>query len=303
MAVLNCDGGKHKKTNMKRIQHSEGVSNLELAISAEGDGDLPKAIALFKTVLDKTPDSPQAMCRLARIKLKMGLLDEAKNYALRSFQLQKDNPIALSILGRVAMARFQDDDALDWFGRVPPAAKEHADALFQIARLLRKNGDTSAAIDTLKRAVASYPDRQSLKKALHALETQDSDEADTASQPKPEEPQATPPKTRYKEELHRAIELEQNDDFIGAKQALEDLLKDHQPSVDTFFRLARVSMALNDIDGARDYQERATILDPLHIKNTLIGARVARALGDMQAENAHKEQAQKQGDDPNGTKL
>lgn len=148
---------------------------LDLARALAGAERTEEAVAAFRAVLERVPDSHHARWGLAQALLRLGRRDEAatelaayrdlyeaSQERTRRFMLQRteiDRGWHLLGSGRLAEAEAVFRELIATHG-------EGVEALFGLARAHAAQGDHAAAAEALERAVALAPDRDDLRRVL-----------------------------------------------------------------------------------------------------------------------------------------
>jgi tetratricopeptide (TPR) repeat protein len=126
---------------------------------------LDEALAAFRRCLARDPAQPDALFWIARLLLaqaegpeQTALLDEAARSVQRVCELQPDRAEAWHLRGSIDVARGDDQAARDSLEQAVRLAPIHRDARMDLAMLLARLEDRTAAIATLQVLVGAHPD-------------------------------------------------------------------------------------------------------------------------------------------------
>jgi tetratricopeptide (TPR) repeat protein len=172
---------------------AEAHSNLGLALYMTDN--YSRAITELRRALDLDPKLDRTQVLLALSYFNAGDLDHATPLLEKAYQTKKDDPVVVAHLGLAYLRESKDDKALSMLSRWAELEPESADALyfkgrasiyvasnsfaqlskiapdsyrmFQLrAEMMRQQGQTPAAINEYKQAIAQKPDAAGLHYAL-----------------------------------------------------------------------------------------------------------------------------------------
>lgn len=104
-----------------------------------------------------SPTPSDAIVALASALYEQGQLDQAAKGYRRALNLDPDHPIALRMLGRIALRHSKAAEALKWLTRAVKADATDAVAFCELGRAQRATGDRQAALSSLRQALAIQP--------------------------------------------------------------------------------------------------------------------------------------------------
>ena len=135
-------------------------------------GDLASAETLFRKILESEPSHFDALHGLGIVCYQRGNLQEASALIIQASALRNDDPVCLNNLGMVNNAAGDGVKAENYYRQAISIDPAYADAWFNLARLLRKNGDIEASLQGFERALQLNPSMQQAVEArdeiLHA---------------------------------------------------------------------------------------------------------------------------------------
>jgi hypothetical protein len=148
---------------------------LDLARALDGAGRPEEAVAAYRAVLERAPDSHHARWGLAQALLRLGRRDEAAAElgAYRELYAANQERTRQVMLQRSEIDRGwhligtgRPGEAETVFRELIASHGEGVDPLLGLARALAGQGDHAGAAGALERAVTLAPDRQDLRRLL-----------------------------------------------------------------------------------------------------------------------------------------
>jgi Tfp pilus assembly protein PilF len=121
------------------------------ALEAE---DLGAAERLFQSIVANVPDAHPAWNALSVVAVRNGLPDIAVEHARRALQYDRRNPIYLNNLGVAYGELAQFVDSEDAFRRALKAKPVYAEAMFNLGKVLHKQGRLTDSLRAYERAYA-----------------------------------------------------------------------------------------------------------------------------------------------------
>lgn len=135
-----------------------------VALQAEGRND--EAEAIFRRVLDRNPDHPDALHFLGLLEYQKGRADAAAALVARATVRDPKNPMFAANLGRILAAAGQWREAADALGRAVALDDGAADLHFQRGECLHRLDRPGEAEPCYRQAIALKPDYQGAGNSL-----------------------------------------------------------------------------------------------------------------------------------------
>src|SRR4051812_25557909 len=130
-----------RDTTADNLAGAQTTRLLETAVDHHRAGQLREAEALYRQVLQTTPDQPDALHFLGVIALQVGQFQAGEQLIGRAIQLGlATNPEALNNYGEAARQLGRADVAAAAFGRAIQLAPQYADAYSNLGMLLHHQG-------------------------------------------------------------------------------------------------------------------------------------------------------------------
>lgn len=140
------------------------------AFALHGAGKLAEAEAIYRDILERAPEHPEALHHLGLIAAEAGRLDEADRMMTLSDRLKPGNPDWQFNLGRVAALRGELGRARALFESVVAREPGNADAQSALGSVLLQLGAFAEARERLGAALLRAPDRPDIVTALGLAE-------------------------------------------------------------------------------------------------------------------------------------
>ncbi len=153
----------------RQLEHAAGDSEgadvrAKLAtVLAEKLGDMPRAIATWKEVLDLRGDDPEALHGLANLHERLGEWGELTDVLGRHFDIASEDSERVAVLlrrARLFEGQLQrDDSALEDYHRVLDIEYDNVDALYAVADIWRRRNDPEQIVQALHESVGRAGDK------------------------------------------------------------------------------------------------------------------------------------------------
>jgi predicted TPR repeat methyltransferase len=140
--------------DVRVVTLEEGIS---LAILLQSNGHLAEAEDIFRKVLERVPDHPQALHYFGVLTHQQGRSAAAMPYVERSIELEPGHADWYSNLGLILRSQDRFDEAAAAFGRAIELDPRHANAHNNLGGLLRAQGKTAAAEAAYRAAIEIDP--------------------------------------------------------------------------------------------------------------------------------------------------
>jgi protein O-GlcNAc transferase len=121
-------------------------------------GDLDRAQALYRAVLEAQPNHPDALANLGALCVQRGLWAESIRLTEASLAIAPDQPLALNNLGSARLGLGQHEEALACYERAIASKPDLAEAHYGRANVLHRLGRLQEALDSHERALVLRPD-------------------------------------------------------------------------------------------------------------------------------------------------
>jgi len=129
----------------------------------------PQALDLLQQALDKDPKNGFAYSQQAKIYFSMHDAARARAAIAQALAIQPYQPDFLYVLGILAAAEGNKDEALAAFTKVTAINPKEADAFFEIGKIRLQQGDHAAALAAFRKAAALDPTDPDYKRAAESL--------------------------------------------------------------------------------------------------------------------------------------
>lgn len=204
---------------------SEVAVLLELALQSHREGDLDQAATLYRQVLDREAEQPDALALLGTVAAQTGDDEQAEALFLRALARESDLPVALTNLADLYQRRGRPEAALELMERAVSVSPEDSVILGNAAYLFWQNGRVADARRAAEQALVSDPQ---MTQALNVVGLCALSEGDSAT----------------------------------ARQALEAALAVDPTYVEALVNKSRVCLAEENLEGALESLIRAAELRP-----------------------------------------
>lgn len=131
---------------------------VEKALNYQNCGDYTQAEALYRAVLKRWPQHPEALHHLGLVYHQTGRNDIALANVSRAAQLAPDNPCYQCNLGVIHAAGGNPDQALSCYRRALEINPDYGDAYNNLGNVYRQKGNFAEAIDSYRTALRLQPD-------------------------------------------------------------------------------------------------------------------------------------------------
>ena len=138
-------------------ENSDPIATLQLGVAHHREGRLDQADALYRLVLETSPEQPDALHLLGLLRFHQGNPDEADVLISRAIALQAKNPAYFSNHALALTALGRTEDALAAYDKALALDPNTATALDGKGTLLRHLGRMDEALQMLARAVDCAP--------------------------------------------------------------------------------------------------------------------------------------------------
>lgn len=136
---------------------SEVAVLLEMALQSHRDGDLAAAAALYRQVLEQSPEQPDALALLGTLMAQTGDDEQAEALLLRALTREPDLPVALTNLADLYQRHGRSDAAAELMERAVRLSPDDPAILGNAAYLLWQNGRIAEARVAATQALAADP--------------------------------------------------------------------------------------------------------------------------------------------------
>lgn len=137
----------------------------------EVSGRYDQALSFYEKALSKEPDNSNGLFHKGHVLEFLGRVQESNASYLRAYEIDKEDPLILMALGKMALAQGKTDDSVDFYQAATQApnvaAYIKAEALTN-ASIIRRNQMLymEEAIDLAEQAVEAYPNSSPAHAAL-----------------------------------------------------------------------------------------------------------------------------------------
>jgi predicted TPR repeat methyltransferase len=142
---------------MKKRKIAKAVITINSAIHLHKNGNIEKAIPLYKEVLSKTPSHPDALHYLGLALYQKGDTKAAITYIKRAIAISPLYPDALNNLGNIYKEIGDLKNASKIYNQVIDLAPNHADTRVNLAATLRDTNQAKEAVTHLLKALEIDP--------------------------------------------------------------------------------------------------------------------------------------------------
>ena len=254
-------------------------SQLLLGIIRYSEGELESADEYLSNVIKATPENLQARKVLAAARIKMREPARAIEI-LEPISQSGADPQALALLGSAYMLQGDQERGQEWLGRAVENAPDVAALRTQLALTLLASGQTGKAIDELQSAVDLGQDilQADVLLVLAHLKDKQFEQALEASK-RLEQRRAESP---IPFNLTGLAYMAQGD-FPKARERFDKALQVDPTFVTAEINLARIDVAVKDLDAAQRRYERVIQSNPKHLGALLGIAALAEMRNDPDA--------------------
>ena len=157
--------------NAQRLMHSAPDSPFVIQLNAENfekHGEIPKAIAEYRILLQRNPDLPGIHYRIGGLLMlhPAGSLNDAEKEFEAELKLNPRNASAEFYLGELESQQNHIEQAIERYKRAVSIYPAFSDALARLGRALLDNGSTAEAIGPLEKCVELTPENPAFHLAL-----------------------------------------------------------------------------------------------------------------------------------------
>lgn len=157
----------------KSPNHYRGYASL--GTSYLGAKAYEPAQKAFEKALSLAPPYPTEIYgNLGLVHLKRGHLSRARENLRRALSLNRNNYVALDLLGTVSRREKKDKEAIGWYRKALEINPGYASAYYNLATLYNEMGDTEKALKALQEALALRPMWAEAYSALGLIQAQQS---------------------------------------------------------------------------------------------------------------------------------
>jgi len=173
--------------NAEHLMHAAPESPFVVQLNAENfekHGEIPKAIAEYRILLQRSPDMPGIHYRIGGLLMlhagSAAALSEAQKEFEAELKLNPQNASAEYYLGELAAQQNHPAEAIADYKRAVAIYPAFADALAKLGRALLDSGSTAEAIAPLEKCVALSPENPAFHLALATAYQRSGRKADAA---------------------------------------------------------------------------------------------------------------------------
>ncbi len=173
--------------NAQHLMHAAPESPFVVQLNAENfekHGEIPKAIAEYRILLQRSPDMPGIHYRVGGLLMlhagSAGALSEAQKEFEAELKLNPQNASAEYYLGELAAQQNHPAEAIADYKRAVAIYPAFADALAKLGRALLDSGSTADAIAPLEKCVSLSPENPAFHLALATAYQRSGRKADAA---------------------------------------------------------------------------------------------------------------------------
>jgi predicted Zn-dependent protease len=173
--------------NAQLLMHAAPESPFVVQLNAENfekHGEIPKAIAEYRILLQRSPDMPGIHYRIGGLLMVRGRSAAALSEAQKEFEaelkLNPQNASAEYYLGELAAQQNHPAEAIADYKRAVAIYPAFADALAKLGRALLDAGSTAEAIAPLEKSVSLTPENPAFHLALATAYQRTGRKADAA---------------------------------------------------------------------------------------------------------------------------
>jgi tetratricopeptide (TPR) repeat protein len=260
---------------------------VQAGFSAQNQGDLPRAEALYLQALRLQPEQPDALQLLGGLARRQGDVAGAETLLRRSLQQRAEQPHVWNSLGNLLEATGRPDEALAAFARAAVQAPAFVDAHYNRARVLHQQGRLPQAAASLNQALVRAPEPSIGMLQLHAQIEGDSGHLDSALRTLERALQRAPERPALWH--NRAVLLQRRHRYAEALQAHERAAALGLDAADAHYNRGNTLQSLGRLDEAAAAYRQALAQDGGHALALYDLARLRWSLGeaDFDAELRH----------------
>lgn len=261
---------------------------LQTAMRAHRDGDLQRAEAACRRILDADPGHADALHLLGAIALQSGRADDAADLIRRSLAANDRNPDAHANLGAALLRLGRVPDAMAALNRALAIDPDHADAHYNAGLVLLEAGEPDQARQAFAAVLRAQPDRpDAVMKLGVALMRLDRTEEGLAALRRAAALAPGEPSVHY----NLAVAL--------LRQGLPDEAEDHLLRIggdaarapEVAYALGQVNAERGDPEGAAELFRAALAADPDNAAAHIALGKQLMDLGDLVEAEAHMRRA------------
>lgn len=142
---------------------------IEEADQAYMDGDLDRAKTLLEGTVERFPDLPEAMNKLAYIMAKQGNMPEAEEQYKASLAIEPNDDMTHNALATVLVSLDKDDEAQTHYKKALEIDDNYEVTWFNYANLMQKTGELEKAREMYEKALLIDPDFAPAREELEKL--------------------------------------------------------------------------------------------------------------------------------------
>jgi tetratricopeptide (TPR) repeat protein len=131
------------------------VARFEEATLLQADGQHDEAVAAYKVILAKSPDSITSLNNLAWVLMLQGKTDEAMSYAQRAYGIDGRDPVVMDTLAALMLKQDKAAEALPLLRQASEALPGDPNVHVHLATALAKTGKKDEARDLLKQVLSA----------------------------------------------------------------------------------------------------------------------------------------------------
>jgi Flp pilus assembly protein TadD len=138
-------------------------------VNSAAPADKRHELIALEQELEKKPDHPPILMRMAQLARETGHLDQAAAHLQRLLQNEPQNVEARLELGRVLYEKGDVDGAIQQTRQILASNPRHVDALYNLGAIYGNLGNREQAREYWKQAMAAQPNSESGRSAREAL--------------------------------------------------------------------------------------------------------------------------------------
>ena len=143
---------------------------MQAAVGHHSAGRIQEAESIYRQVLERNPDVPDAVHLLGVVCHQTGNHEEAVQYISKAISLNDSQAVYHSNLGAALLAMGKKDEAMESFARATRVDPNNADAHLNMARVFRMQGRNTEAAESFRKLIVLKPEHSSAHRELgHAL--------------------------------------------------------------------------------------------------------------------------------------
>ncbi|MBI5783962.1 MAG: tetratricopeptide repeat protein [Rhodocyclales bacterium] len=136
---------------------AEGPADVMAGLRLHQAGRIGEAEVIYRQVLGRDPENPDALHMLGLIEYQAGKIDQSTELIGLAVKLKPDDPFALNNLGAAYMGARRFREAAEAFRRAVQLKPDYAEALANLAGALKDSGQVEESIASYRRALAVDP--------------------------------------------------------------------------------------------------------------------------------------------------